>query len=144
MATCGCDTVISYGEQKIKDLLTAHNITYLHDKGYFKDLIFPDTNGLCRFDFIIFNNENQVSYIIEYDGEQHFTYNNRGWNHDGSYQERKNKDFFKNQYCFDRDIPIIRIPYWHFTQLNIQDLVLETSSYILTPQNIDEYYSYAI
>ena len=144
MATCGCDSVVSYGEQKIENLLILHNINYLHDKGYFKDLIFPNTNGLCRFDFIIFNNKNEVSYIIEYDGEQHFTYNNKGWNNDETYQERKDKDLFKNQYCFDRNIPIIRIPYWHFNQLNIQDLLLETSNYILTPQTITDYYNYAI
>ena len=140
-ATCGCDIVQSYGEEKIKNILNKNNINYIFDKGYFKDLIFPKTNGICRFDFTILNKENKVSYIIEYDGKQHFDYKNTGWNTEENYILTHERDLFKNQYCFNNNIILIRIPYWHLDNLNIQDLLPETSTYILTKNNELEYYN---
>jgi hypothetical protein len=44
----------------------------------------------------------------------------------------------KNQYCFKHHIPIIRIPY--DVEPKKEDILLETSKYILTPQNQKQYY----
>lgn len=133
IATCGCTFTSSYGEEKIKDILKENNITYLHDKAYFKDLIFPKTNGIGRFDFIIFNQQNQISHVIEYDGEQHFLFktNTKGWNNYDNYLVTKEHDEFKNQWCKDNNIPLIRIPYWHLQDLCVEDLLLETSKFIV-------------
>ena len=141
LATCGCDIVQSYGEEKIKNILNKNNINYIFDRQYFKDLIFPKTNGACRFDFIILDQNDKISYIIEYDGKQHFDYRNVGWNNEQNYNLTHERDLFKNQYCFKNNIPIIRIPYSHFDLICINDLLLETSSYILTQQNEEQYYS---
>ena len=141
LATCGCDVIQSYGEEKIKNILNQNNINYIFDKRYFKDLIFPKTNGICRFDFIILNKENKVSYIIEYDGKQHFDYKDTGWNNEENYILTHEHDLFKNQYCFNNNIILIRIPYWHLDNLKLQDLLPEISTYILTKNNELEYYN---
>ena len=47
-------------------------------------------------------------------------------------------DLIKNQYCFTHNIPIIRIPY--NAEYFVSDLILETTRFLLTPDNEKEYY----
>jgi hypothetical protein len=41
------------------------------------------------------------------------------------------RDMEKNQYCYTHNIPIIRIPFTHYNKLNIEDLILETTSFLI-------------
>ena len=61
---------------------------------------------LKEFDFFIDN-----KYVVEYDGSQHFTYSDRGWDTQEHFLRVRASDIEKNAYCFKRNIPIIRIPY---------------------------------
>lgn len=45
-------------------------------------------------------------------------------------------DEIKNQWCKDNNIPLIRIPYIHYNNLTIKDLLLETSKFIIK-ENIE-------
>ena len=72
-------------------------------------------------------------YVIEYDGAQHFHYTENGL---GVYTEKlfrkiQFSDNFKNDYCREHNIPIIRIPYTHYDNLCLEDLMLETSKFIV-------------
>jgi len=49
-------------------ILQENNITYIHDKPYFLDLINPKTNKILRYDFILLQ-DNMPTRIIEFDGE---------------------------------------------------------------------------
>ena len=70
--SCGC--LVSRGEEAIKKLLALNNINF--DNQYtFETCRFPKTNTLAKFDFYINN-----SYLLEYDGSQHFFYSGSGWN----------------------------------------------------------------
>lgn len=122
--SCGCLSQ-SHGELKIQEILTKNNISYEKEKT-FPSCIFEDTQQLARFDFYV----NQ-SYIIEFDGEQHFTYNNTGWNTKEHYLRVKLHDKYKNQWCKDNNIPIIRIPYTHLKNLELSDLLIDTSLFRL-------------
>lgn len=116
LQSCGC--LKSVGEQKIAELLSLNNLAYEKEK------IFLDLPR-CRFDFYV-----QNKYVIEYDGKQHFQ--DYSW---GSTQhtleESQKKDKIKNDYCFSKNIPIIRIPYTHLKNLKIEDLLLDTSRFII-------------
>lgn len=57
--------MLSAGEAKIKMLLTENNLSFKKEK-IFLDCKY-ENNQYPRFDFYVNN-----SYIIEYDGEQHF------------------------------------------------------------------------
>jgi hypothetical protein len=46
----------------------------------------------------------------------------------------------KNQYCFQNNIPLIRIPYWEKDNLTIEDLIPASSRFLLTPENEEQYY----
>jgi hypothetical protein len=120
---CGCKSIVSKGEEKITLLLTQAGIPFERQK-IFATCKF-DTNYPARFDFFVNNN-----YIIEFDGEQHFNAN--GERFDAAIvQEIKQHDIIKNTWCKQNNIPLIRIPYYHYNDLQLTDLLIETSSYII-------------
>ena len=121
--SCGC--IKSKGETKIIELLSNYNISFETQK-IFDTCRFPKTNGLAKFDFYINN-----KYLIEYDGEQHFNYKNSGWDTEDNFRYTQERDRYKNEWCKENNIPLIRIPYTHLKDLCIEDLLLETSIYII-------------
>ena len=121
--SCGC--IHSKGEFKIKQLLNNNNILFEQQKS-FESCISPFTKALLKFDFYINN-----KYLIEYDGEQHFETTKRGWNTQKHLEETQFRDNIKNQWCKENNIPLIRIPYTHFNELCLEDLLLETSKFII-------------
>lgn len=123
---CGCET--SAGEHKIHSLLTENKIKFK------RQLTFPDLLGdegaRLRYDFGIFDSNDILQYIIEYDGIQHF-----GIGHFGNTEEDLKKiqkyDIIKNEYCKNHNIPLIRIKYTDFENFSVSDLYPETSRYIV-------------
>ena len=96
------------------------------------------------FDFAVFNKyNNTLLYLIEFDGSQHFTYfyeeNNKGWNNKENFDITRKNDLIKNKYCFEHNIPLIRIPYNE--EYTFEDLKLETTRFLLTPENENQYYN---
>lgn len=118
---CSNCKISSKGEEKIIELLTINNILFEKEKS-FDTCRFKDTNALARFDFYV-NNQ----YLIEFDGVQHFKYDNGGWNNEEQFKKTQIHDKYKNNWCKENNIPLIRIPYWHLDQLCLEDLLLETS-----------------
>lgn len=131
--SCGCRRQ-SLGEEKVENLLLQNNISYAKEYSVQvrKELIYQ--HHKARFDFAIFENNN-LKYLIEYDGLQHFEENVRedslGWNNQKSYEQTHERDIIKNQWCKENNIPLIRIPYTHYDDLCIEDLQLETSNFII-------------
>ena len=124
--SCGCLT--SKNESIISQLLLNNDINYIKEYAP-SDL--KNKNQLF-FDFYINN-----SYIIEFDGRQHF-FSDGGWNTEEKYINTHKSDLIKNKYCFDNNIPLIRIPY--DADYTIDDLRLETTRFLLIPENEKEYY----
>lgn len=94
----------SKGEKEIINTLNKNNIIFKHQY-LFKDLIIG--KGRYKCDFYL----PQYNMIIEFDGQQHFNYNNRGWNTKKNHIETLRRDQIKNQFCKDNKIKLIRIPY---------------------------------
>lgn len=110
--SCGC--LKSKGELKINQILNEMNICFKTQYS-FEDCRFPDTQRLAYFDYAIFDNENNLIGIIEYDGLQHEI----GWgNNTESLKQIKAKDKFKEYYCLINNIPLVRIPYNHYNELS--------------------------
>jgi len=109
-----------------------NNINFITQKT-FNDLK-SINNYPVYFDFFIDN-----FYIIEYDGEQHFKYHSGNtWNNENTFKITRQNDLLKNKYCFEHNIPLIRIPY--DTEYTFEDLKLETTHFLLTPENEKDYY----
>ena len=94
-----------------------HHIPFEKEKT-FDTCRYQNTNAYARFDFFVDN-----KYIIEYDGIWHFqpTFNNFN---EENFNNTINHDEFKNQWCKENNIPIIRIKYTQLDTLNIKDLLL--------------------
>ena len=134
LTTCcnKCNNQISMGESKIISLLISNNIKYVTEKR-FDDCRFPDTDSQAKFDFYIPDNQ----YLIEFDGKQHFE-DLSNCTKFATLSYIKEHDKYKNQWCKDNNIPLIRIPYWHLKDLCIEDLLLETSKYAIGDENNDK------
>ena len=60
--------------------------------------------------------DNKLSHLIEFQGEQHYTYS-------GSYFDNpKINDELKDKYCREHKIPLILIPYWKRQNITFEDL----------------------
>ncbi|MGK4040964.1 hypothetical protein AB0Y20_01585 [Heyndrickxia oleronia] len=123
---CG---VKSKGELKIKEILeTTLNIKYLAQYG------FDDCRKLHKlnFDFAIFNEDDKLLYLIEYDGEHHyspvdFAGKGKEWAEE-KFKENREKDIIKNNYCIKNNIKLIRIPFWEYE--NIESILYH---YLIEP-----------
>lgn len=79
----------------------------------FKDCKYINT---LEFDYIIYDNEMNIIFACEYDGEQHYIpidFSGKGKEYAMKQLEIvKLRDNIKNEYCKNNNIPIVRIPYW--------------------------------
>ena len=74
---------------------------------------------------------NNLQYLIEYDGIQHFSQHNQfGNDPEKSFKIIQERDNAKNNYCFSHNIPLIRIPYT-LNEITIDELKLETTHYLV-------------
>ena len=129
--SCGC-LKTSFGEYKIQEILDNHNIKYEREKT-FSTCIFPESQKTARFDFYL----PDYNTIIEYDGEQHFTYKDEvGWNNKDNFIETRRRDLFKNQWCEENHIILKRIPY---TQKNIIFEDIMSDKYIFKESYYENY-----
>lgn len=110
--SCGCMTE-SKGIYNIKKILNENNIPYETEKT-FSTCKFPDTNALARFDFFINN-----KFLLEYDGVQHYEDRDLNYFRD-NLEKRQNHDEFKNQWCKENNIPLVRIPYAELDNLSLE------------------------
>lgn len=119
--SCGC--LLSAGEMKAGILLNEKDILY-KTQATFETCRFVDTNALAKFDLYV-----DEEYLIEIDGIQHYQYRNSGWDTEEKFQKTQEHDAYKNQWCRENNIPLIRIPYWKLDTLCIEDLMLETTKF---------------
>lgn len=121
--SCGC--IKSKGEEKIIKILKENNIDFITQKT-FDSCRFNETNSLAKFDFYLPN----YNILIEYDGEQHFHSKQIGWDTEENYKATKIRDNYKNEWCKENNIPLIRIPYMHLKDLCLEDLLINSKFFI--------------
>jgi hypothetical protein len=123
--SCGCIKT-SYGEELITKLLTEHKINFLRE--YTVPNLVGDKNVPLRFDFAIFDKNNKLKQLIEYDGEQHFHVVDI-WGGEAGLKHRQENDLKKNIYCMTNNIKLVRIPYWKTNNLEFKDLEVDINEF---------------
>lgn len=107
--------IASRGELKIKDILMMNQIKFE------QEYIFPElvsSNGRpLRFDFIVFDDDGNIDFLIEFQGEQHYT----SVDHFGGpmhLQRQKYNDSKKREFCMRKNYPLVTVPFWDYEKLN--------------------------
>ena len=101
--SCGCLT--SYGEEMINTYLSKHNVSYKTQVS-FEDLRNPKTNRKLRFDFGLYDKNDNLIYLIEYNGKQHYDASSSFYTEEGIYRDK-----LKIEYCNKNNIELIIITY---------------------------------
>ena len=112
----------SKGEERVKEVLNKNNVSFTfneHIEGV-KDI------RHLRFDFKIYDcnicNDSDIKLIVEYDGIGHFEPID-AFGGINAFRDVQRRDKIKNKYCRENNIPILRIPYWEFN--NIEEILLK-------------------
>lgn len=95
----------SKGEAFISNLLENMNIPYT------SQYRFDNCKNLLPLPFDFMVEINGRIKLIEFDGNQHFRQGN-GWGDKSSFDRIIHNDNIKNQFCYENNIPLLRIPYW--------------------------------
>src|SRR5699024_215272 len=119
---------VSNGEDLIRSILDKHDIEYYEEITFNEYTIMRNK----RFDFMI--KLNDIEYLIEYDGRQHFNGKNSKY---GSY-ELMNNDHIKNEFCKVNSINLIRIPYTLIDYIDtiLNDLLMGNDLTVLLKYNL--------
>lgn len=106
---CTCQRM-TINERKIMNILESWMKVY---PGRFSYVYQEPVKGTkMRFDFAIFNPQHELIFAIEYDGEFHKVIEYEP----GGIENTQRRDENKNQWCLERNIPILRID---FTEQNL-------------------------
>lgn len=105
---CDCHKISSFQWRTVK-ILQEHNIKYRVEFS-FPDLYGVEQKKLLRFDFAIFDSENNIKCLVECQGEQHYKpIEEFGGNPQYEIQVRNDK--LKRLYVEKNEIQLIEIPY---------------------------------
>ena len=98
----------SRGEIKIREILEEAELNFK------MEFIFPDLkspNGRpLRFDFVVFEEDGKIDFMIEYQGKQHYEPSQKFGGKRGFYQQQYN-DNQKRRFCALHEFNLIEIPY---------------------------------
>lgn len=86
-----------------------------------REYIFPElvssSGRPLRFDFVVWDDGGELDFLIEYQGEQHYS----AVDHFGGQQflqRQKHNDLKKREFCYRKDYPLVIIPYWEYEDVD--------------------------
>ena len=98
----------SRGELKIEEILQQAELDFK------EEYIFPDLKSSSgrplRFDFVVFDDDGNIDFLIEFQGKQHYEASSKFGGKRGLYQQQFN-DNKKRRFCALHGCKLIEIPY---------------------------------
>lgn len=116
--SCGC--IKSKGEMIINNWLQNHNIPF--QSQYSIDEIVLDSGRRPFFDFAIFDNNNTLLCLIEYNGKQHYEITG-GWNNEEMFEITQHRDKQKSEWCKKLNIPLYIISYLDNIEEKLEEII---------------------
>ena len=98
----------SRGEIKIHEILETAGLVFKEEYS-FPDLVSSSGRPL-RFDFAVFDDNDNLEFLIEYQGIQHYQPKSKFGGYSGLRKQQYN-DMQKREYCRNHNIILISIPY---------------------------------
>lgn len=105
----------SRAEIKISEILSRAGINF-QEQYSFPDLIGQGGHAL-RFDFAIFDDNDELEFLLQYQGIQHYKPKEKFGGMSGL-RKQQYYDMQKRQYCKKHGIKLILIPYWDENQIS--------------------------
>lgn len=105
----------SRGEIKIEEILQQAGLNFTEEYS-FPDLISSNGRPL-RFDFAVFDDNDNLDFLIEYQGIQHYLPKSKFGGFSGLRKQQYN-DLMKREYCRKHNIILIAIPYTDENKIN--------------------------
>lgn len=119
----------SRGEIKIEEVLQKAGLNFVEEYS-FDDLVSSSGHPL-RFDFAILDDNDNVDFLIEFQGIQHYEPKSKFGGYSGLRKQQYN-DMKKREYCKAHDIILLAIPYTDEGKINydyIMNLYYENGGY---------------
>ena len=115
----------SRGEIKIEEILQNAELNFK------EEYIFPGLKSSSgrplRFDFVVFDDDGKIDFLIEYQGKQHYEASSKFGGKRGLYQQQFN-DNKKRRFCALHGLTLIEIPYTE-EHLISYDYIMEKAGY---------------
>lgn len=115
----------SRGEMKIENILNENGLMFEMEYSI-EGLNSPNGKPL-RFDFVVFDDDGNIAFIIEYNGRQHYEPVSKFGGKKGFYQQQFN-DNKKRRFCALHNIPFVEIPYYE-ENLITYDYIMNKAGY---------------
>lgn len=115
----------SRGEICIEDILRDADLHFEMEYS-FPELKSPNGRPL-RFDFVVFDDDGDIDFIIEYQGRQHYEPSPKFGGKKGLYQQQYN-DRMKRRFCAFHGFNLIEIPYTEENLLSY-DYIMKRAGY---------------
>ena len=116
----GYEVSRSRGELKIDDILNENGMSFKTEY-IFPDLVSSSGRPL-RFDFAVFDDDGNVDFLIEYQGEQHYASVAHFGGKKHLFQQKYN-DQKKRSYCALKELPLVAVPYWEYDNISLETLL---------------------
>ena len=111
----------SRAEIKIEEILEKAGLNFQEEYS-FPDLIGQNGHAL-RFDFAVFDDNDELEFLIQYQGIQHYKSKSIFGGMSGL-RKQQYYDMLKRQYCKKHDIKLVLIPYWEESKISY-DYIME-------------------
>lgn len=115
----------SRGEIKIHEILDNAGLVY--EEEYIIPGLTSSNGRALRFDFVVFTDDGEIDFIIEYQGKQHYEASPKFGGKRALYQQQFN-DNKKRRYCALHNINLIEIPYTDEHLVNY-DYIMKRAGY---------------
>ena len=122
--SCGCSH--SKGETKIEKILRENNVKY-SQQYVFSELVSLN-GGKLKFDFAVFNDDNSLRYLIEFNGVQHYKPIDF-FGGEKQLEIQKQNDQLKISYCKQNKIPLVIISYQEIKDINFDYIERQAKQY---------------
>ena len=115
----------SRGEIKIQEILIKSGLEFAEEYS-FPDLV-SNTGRPLRFDFAVFDDQQNLDFLIEFQGIQHYQPKQVFGGISGLRKQQYN-DMRKRQYCKKHGFTLVVIPYWDEPRVTY-DYILTAAGY---------------
>lgn len=115
----------SRAELKIEEILRDNDLNFKME--YTFPGLASSSGRLLRFDFVIFDDDGKIDFIIEYQGKQHYEASSKFGGKKGLYQQQFN-DNKKKRFCQLHGFTLVEIPFYEENLISY-DYIMKKAGY---------------